>query len=222
MRLYKALLQKELIMYLKHKLYILIFFIIGELIVIAPYLNKYSFSIKYSSEITNLLGAICCVCGTVFFSYGITISVMGYEKTENMQSFLFSQGMNKIIFMLSKITLPVILTTIALIPAIIIWSTLYDNIGIGIINMIILTFSITIISTTTSEIVTIFINKTQNIACVAMLSLFLIVALLFFIANPFIFPQYVLCLWASVFAIFCFIICIAILNKKETKIKFIE
>lgn len=113
MRIYKALLQNELIILRRNIFWFPIFELIAVGFVFAPYVNRYDpFGIRYPESIAPVIAFCGCMMGVAMFACVNVTQSTAFEKTEGMDHFLFAQGINKFIYIIAKATVPVILSFI--------------------------------------------------------------------------------------------------------------
>lgn len=113
MRVYKALLLNELIILKRFAFWLPIFELIAVGFVFAPYVNRYDPSgIRYPESIAPVIAFCGCMIGVAMFACVNVTQSTAFEKTEGMDYFLFAQGINKLIYIFAKATVPIILSFI--------------------------------------------------------------------------------------------------------------
>ena len=111
MRTYKAFLQNEILILKYNWFYIPLFFLLSIGFVIAPYFNKFNFSgIHYTQDMAGIIAFAGMILGVELFSGIFTLCSTSFEKTNNLNFFLFSRNINKVQYLLAKLTLPIVLS----------------------------------------------------------------------------------------------------------------
>lgn len=166
MRVYKALLLNELIILKRFAFWLPIFELIAVGFVFAPYVNRYDPSgIRYPESIAPVIAFCGCMIGVAMFACVNASQSAAFEKTEGMNYFLFSQNINKLIYILAKATVPVILSFIGeILPVSVFYlSGLYapdSRLGVGLLMLSIL--GVCLIWTLISILCSIYIKEVAN------------------------------------------------------------
>lgn len=166
MRVYKALLLNELIILKRFAFWLPIFELIAVGFVFAPYVNRYDPSgIRYPESIVPVIAFCGCMIGVAMFACVNASQSAAFEKTEGMNYFLFSQNINKLIYILAKATVPVILSFIGeILPVSVFYlSGLYapdSRLGVGLLMLSIL--GVCLIWTLISILCSIYIKEVAN------------------------------------------------------------
>ena len=166
MRVYKALLLNELIILKRNIFWLPIFELIAVGFVIAPYMNRYDpMGIRYPESIAPVIAFCGCMIGVAMFACVNASQSAAFEKTEGMNYFLFSQNINKLIYILAKATVPVILSFIGeILPVSVFYlSGLYapdSRLGVGLLMLSIL--GVCLIWTLISILCSIYIKEVAN------------------------------------------------------------
>ncbi len=225
MKVYKAFLYTELLFIKRHILVLFFSVFLCVSVFYAPYLNQFTFSlIEYTPEFSNILAIILVIVFSTAFSSILTVKIIIYEKINGVHFFLFNNGINKLIYLLSKFTFSFIFLIINLsIPV-----TLYLNLNIynhsmnDLILMIVFPVLSIVILTMLSILSSLLFNETKNIMLCSYLTFLLIDALLFSSTLLYDLNIYLVSSVLAVLAMISFVITYFILNNKESKINISE
>lgn len=166
MRVYKALLLNELIILKRFAFWLPIFELIAVGFVFAPYVNRYDPSgIRYPESIAPVIAFCGCMIGVAMFACVNVTQSTAFEKTEGMDYFLFAQGINKLIYIFAKATVPIILSFIGeIIPISAFYlSGLYaSDSRLGIVPLMLSILAVCLIWTLISILCSIYIKEVAN------------------------------------------------------------
>ena len=119
----------------------------------------------YPESIASTIAFCGCMMGVAMFACVNVTQSTAFEKTEGMNYFLFSQNINKLIYILAKATVPVILSFIGeILPVSVFYlSGLYapdSRLGVGLLMLSIL--GVCLIWTLISILCSIYIKEVAN------------------------------------------------------------
>jgi hypothetical protein len=190
---------------------------------LAPYLNRFSISgIIYPAETASILALLCCVTGCSFLSGLSSISSVTFECSENMSDFLFSQGINKMSYIFSKLISEAIISLIssACSFSIYYFSGLYDVTFGNMPLMIFFNFVITVVWTMCIIIISQFTSNKNSILLFSSAILILIAAFFIFIVKPWQYAIWICILFTIFLIAVLFFLAYWLLEKREIVIKF--
>lgn len=215
MRTFKALFYNQIILLQRGFKRFLILFVFYLVSLIAYQLENTGYL-----PIKSIISFILCVCGACVV--GCSSVDFDFEKKENMREYIFSQGINKPIFIISKLAVPVILSSIAAVIPICIslYGKVYQGLNVSFVLMeacvacCALIWSLFVLATDLlfdNIILLSFINSIGSVA---------VTVGVLFLTSPYKKPAWIFFTTAGLFIVIMFCLCYVILSVKEIKIQF--
>ncbi len=225
MNTYKAFLYTELI-FIKRNFLAVVFGIIASLIMFfGPYYNQFNLSgIRYSQETASLIVVLGTIAVSTLFSSLVTINLTIFEKTNGIHFFLFNNNINKFVYILEKLTVPMALLFINLIIPLTLYinTDMYTKSAENLTLMLTLPIISVVVLTLISILSSLIFDNLKNISLCSFVSFIFIISIMFMLIFLLHMNIYIVIIIYSTLTVLLFIVTYLILNKKETHINFIE